>query len=45
MAYLLFPLLLPIIWEASPKLKATLAAVLLGLLSYLMLLTHDYFNQ
>lgn len=45
MAYLLFPLLLPIIWEASPKLKAALAAVLLGLLSYLMLLTNDYFNQ
>ena len=45
MAYLLFPLLLPIIWEASPKLKAVLAAVLLGLLSYLMLLTNDYFNQ
>ena len=44
-AYLLFPLLLPIIWEASPRLKAGLAAVLLGLLSYLMLLTNDYFNQ
>jgi peptidoglycan/LPS O-acetylase OafA/YrhL len=44
-AYLLFPLLLPAIWEASPKLKAVLTAVLLGLLSYLMLLTNDYFNQ
>jgi peptidoglycan/LPS O-acetylase OafA/YrhL len=45
MAYLLFPLLLPIIWEAPPKLKAALAAVLLGLLSYLVLLTNDSFNQ
>lgn len=44
-AYLLFPLLLPAIWQASPGLKAILAAVLLGLLSYLMLLTNDYFNQ
>ncbi|HZR60717.1 MAG TPA: acyltransferase [Xanthobacteraceae bacterium] len=45
MAYLLFPLLLPIVWEAPAKLKALLAAVLIGLLSYLMLLTNDYFNQ
>ncbi len=45
MAYLLFPLLLPMIWQASPRLKAALAAILLGLLSYLMLLTNDYFNQ
>lgn len=45
MAYLLFPLLLPLIWEAPPKLKVALAAVLFGLLSYLMLLTNDSFNQ
>jgi peptidoglycan/LPS O-acetylase OafA/YrhL len=45
MAYLLFPLLLPIVSEAPAKLKALLAAVLIGLLSYLMLLTNDYFNQ
>jgi peptidoglycan/LPS O-acetylase OafA/YrhL len=45
MAYLLFPLLLPIVWEAPAKLKALLAAVLIGQLSYLMLLTNDYFNQ
>jgi peptidoglycan/LPS O-acetylase OafA/YrhL len=45
MAYFLFPLLLPTIWQAPPKLKAALAAVVLGLLSYLMLLTNDYFNQ
>jgi len=45
MAYLLFPLLLPMIWGAPPKLKAALAAILIGLLSYLMLLTSDYFNQ
>jgi peptidoglycan/LPS O-acetylase OafA/YrhL len=45
MAYFLFPLLLPTIWQASPRLKAALAAVILGLLSYLMLLTNDYFNQ
>jgi peptidoglycan/LPS O-acetylase OafA/YrhL len=45
MAYLLFPLLLPAIWQASPKLQAALAAVLLGLLSYLTLLTNDSFNQ
>jgi peptidoglycan/LPS O-acetylase OafA/YrhL len=45
MAYLLFPLLLPAIWQASPKWQAALAAVLLGLLSYLTLLTNDSFNQ
>jgi peptidoglycan/LPS O-acetylase OafA/YrhL len=45
MAYLLFPLLLPILWQASPRLKAVLTAGLLGVLSCLMLLTNDNFNQ
>jgi peptidoglycan/LPS O-acetylase OafA/YrhL len=45
MAYLLFPLLLPLIWQAPARLKVALAAVLFGLLSYLMLLTDDNFNQ
>lgn len=44
-AYLLFPLLLPAIWQASPKWQIAIAAVLLGLLSYLTLLTNDSFNQ
>ena len=45
MAYLLFPLMLPMIWQASSRLKVALAAILIGLLGYLMLLTNDYFNQ
>jgi len=45
MAYLLFPLMLPMIWQAPSRLKVVLAAILIGLLSYLMLLTNDYFNQ
>jgi peptidoglycan/LPS O-acetylase OafA/YrhL len=45
LAYLLFPLMLSAIWQASPKVKAVLAAALLALLSYLTLLSNDYFNQ
>jgi peptidoglycan/LPS O-acetylase OafA/YrhL len=44
-AYLLFPLLLPAIWQAPPRWKAALAALLLGVLGYLTLLTKDSFNQ
>jgi peptidoglycan/LPS O-acetylase OafA/YrhL len=44
-AYLGFPLALPRIWRASPRLKLALAAVLVGALFLLAYLKHNNFNQ
>lgn len=45
MAYLAFPLLLPMVWRAGPRLRLGLAVVLLGALAGFSYATNDYFNQ
>jgi peptidoglycan/LPS O-acetylase OafA/YrhL len=45
MAYLAFPLLLPVVWRAGPRLRLGLAAILLGALAGFSYATGDYFNQ
>jgi peptidoglycan/LPS O-acetylase OafA/YrhL len=45
MAYLAFPLLLPIIWRAGPRLRLALTVLLLGALAAFSYATGDYFNQ
>jgi peptidoglycan/LPS O-acetylase OafA/YrhL len=45
MAYLAFPLLLPIVWRAGPRLRLGLTVLLLGALAGFSYATNDYFNQ
>jgi peptidoglycan/LPS O-acetylase OafA/YrhL len=45
MAYLAFPLLLPMVWRAGPKLRLGLIALLVGALAGFSYATNDYFNQ
>jgi peptidoglycan/LPS O-acetylase OafA/YrhL len=45
MAYLAFPLLLPMVWRAGPRLRLGLAVLLLGTLAGFSYATNDYFNQ
>jgi peptidoglycan/LPS O-acetylase OafA/YrhL len=45
MAYLAFPLLLPMVWRAGPRLRLGLASILLGALAGFSYATGDYFNQ
>jgi peptidoglycan/LPS O-acetylase OafA/YrhL len=45
MAYLAFPLLLPMVWRAGPRLRLGLMAVLIGVLVGFSVATNDYFNQ
>jgi peptidoglycan/LPS O-acetylase OafA/YrhL len=45
MAYLAFPLLLPMVWRAGPKLRLALVALLVGVLVGFSYATNDYFNQ
>jgi peptidoglycan/LPS O-acetylase OafA/YrhL len=45
MAYLAFPLLLPVVWGAGPRLRLGLAGLLLGALVAFSYATGDYFNQ
>lgn len=45
MAYLVFPLILPIIWRASNRGKLVLALILVIALLWLAFLTKDNFNQ
>jgi peptidoglycan/LPS O-acetylase OafA/YrhL len=45
MAYLAFPLLLPMVWRAGRRLRVGLAVALLGALGGFSYATGDYFNQ
>ncbi|HVT53028.1 MAG TPA: acyltransferase [Dongiaceae bacterium] len=45
MAYLAFPLLLPVVWRAGPRLRLALTLLLLGALAGFSYATGDYFNQ
>jgi peptidoglycan/LPS O-acetylase OafA/YrhL len=45
MAYLAFPLLLPVVWRAGPRLRLGLAVLLLAALAGFSYATNDYFNQ
>lgn len=45
MAYLAFPLLLPLVWRAGTKVRLGLAVLLLGALAGFSYATGDYFNQ
>jgi len=45
MAYLAFPLLLPVVWRAGPRLRLALTLLLLGTLGGFSYATNDYFNQ
>jgi peptidoglycan/LPS O-acetylase OafA/YrhL len=45
MAYLAFPLLLPVVWRAGPRLRLALIVLLLGALAGFSYATNDYFNQ
>src|SRR5947207_3671252 len=45
LAYLLFPVLFPVLWRACPAAKAGLGALLLAALGWLAYRTGDYFNQ
>ncbi len=45
LAYLLFPLLFPVLWRARPAAKAGLGGLLLVALGWLAYRTGDYFNQ
>ena len=45
MAYLAFPLLLPVVWRAGPRLRVALFVLLLGTLAGFSYATNDYFNQ
>jgi len=45
MAYLAFPLLLPLVWRAGSKLRLTVGLALLAALAGFSYTTGDYFNQ
>jgi peptidoglycan/LPS O-acetylase OafA/YrhL len=45
MAYLAFPLLLPVVWRAGTRLRLALTMLLLGALAAFSYATGDYFNQ
>jgi peptidoglycan/LPS O-acetylase OafA/YrhL len=44
-AYLAFPFALPLIWQASARMKVVMAIVLVGLVACLAVLTGDNFDQ
>jgi peptidoglycan/LPS O-acetylase OafA/YrhL len=44
-AYLAFPLLLPMVWRAGPRLRLALIALLVAALAGFSYATNDYFNQ
>jgi peptidoglycan/LPS O-acetylase OafA/YrhL len=45
LAYLLFPLIFPVLWRASPIGRAGIGGLLLAVLVWLAYCTDDYFNQ
>jgi peptidoglycan/LPS O-acetylase OafA/YrhL len=45
LAYLLFPLVAPVLWRTGPVGKAGIAVLLIAVLSWLAYRTGDYFNQ
>jgi peptidoglycan/LPS O-acetylase OafA/YrhL len=45
LAYLLFPLIFPVLWRAGPTGKAGIGGLLLAVLVWLAYCTGDYFNQ
>jgi peptidoglycan/LPS O-acetylase OafA/YrhL len=45
LAYLLFPLIFPVLWRASPIGRAGIGGLLLAVLVWLAYCTGDYFNQ